>query len=510
MSDIVFNNIPGAGLSAPIFSFEVNSGGQYQQVDRFIIVGKKTAAGTMALNSPVPVFDQNTVDAFAGPGSQLREMFRICAQNAPAAPFWIMAIDDSSLVAATWTNTIGTLPGVGVGTFEIMGEQIQIPVGAADTPTTIAAAIAAAVNAYYNPLTGAMLPVTATSAAAVLTYTARNKGLEFNEVDFYVNSKLPNNIFAASGVWTLAAGTAGSGSPSVAAALAVLGDDPADYIVSPWSDATSLGVYNTLDSDVSGRWAWLRQSYGHVWSASVGSFSALTTLGLTLNDRHTTVMGCIAPGANGTPHPTWLWVSAIAARLQSWLSDCVTGNVSRNHSGLVLQGIRAPRDRSVWPNYNGRNVLINSGISTFKVGADGSVQIDKIVTTYRTGTSGNPDTVFRDIQAMYQVAGGLKYMRAVLAQEHGTKAIADSNPGSLGAISTPADIQATFIHAYSQLCTNGVFEHADTFAQLLTVQRNSQNPARVDAFVPLDRVNPLDILAANATVYQAFPGQIAA
>jgi hypothetical protein len=37
------------------------------------------------------------------------------------------------------------------------------------------------------------------------------------------------------------------------------------------------------------------------------------------------------------------------------------------------------------------------------------------------------------------------------------------------------------------------------------VQINAGNPNRVDAFVPLDRVNPLDIIAANATVYQQFP-----
>ncbi len=505
-SPILFNNIPGSGPVAPIFTFEVNSGGQYEQIDRFIIIGHKTSAGSMAFDQPIVVSSQNQVDAYAGPGSQLREMYRIAVQNAPATPFWIMAIDDSALTAASWTLTVGALPGVGVGVFEVCGEQIQIPVGAADTPTTIAAAIAAAINAYWNPLTGAMLPVTAAAASAVVTLTARNKGAIFNETDFYVSPLIQGNLFAAAGVWTLAVATAGAGTPAgVAAALAVLGDDPADFVVCPWSDTTSLGSYTAWGSDINGRWAWNRQSYGHVWCASRGTFSALTTLGLTMNDRHTTILGCLAPGANGTPHPSYLWIAAFAARVSPWLMDCTTGNVSRNQTGLVVQGLRPPRDRSVWPNYTGRNTLNSSGISTWQAGADGSVQVAKIITTYQTGSSGQPDTVFRDIQAMYQVSGGLEFMRAGLATAFGQKAIAPSNPGNLGAIATPADIKAGFIQLYSQLCSQGVFADSATFASLLNVVQNASNPDRVDVFCPLERVNPLDILAANATVYQQFP-----
>jgi phage tail sheath gpL-like len=508
---ILFNNIPGAGLVSPIFTFEVNSGGQYAQIDRFILIGHKTAAGSMALDQPISVASQDQVDAYAGPGSQLREMYRIAAQNAPATPFWIMAIDDSALTAATWTLTIGSFSGVGVGTFKVCGEKIQISVGAADTPTTIAAAVAAAINAYYNPLTRAMLPITASAAAAVITITARNKGAIFNETDFYVDALIQGNVFAQAGVWTLAVATAGVGTPTgVAAALAALGDDPADFVVCPWSDSTSLGSYTAWGSDVSGRWAWSRQSYGHCWCANLGAFSALTTLGLTMNDRHTTILGCIAPGARGTAHSSYLWIAGFAARVSTWLMDCVTGNVSRNQTGLVVQGLEPPRDRSVWPNYSGRNTLLSSGVSTWSVGADGSVRVDKLITTYRTGSSGQPDTVFRDIQAMYQCSGGLSFLRAGLATLFGQKALANSNPGNLGAIATPADIKAGFVSLYSQLCNQGVFQDASTFASLLSVQINAANPDRVDVFCPLERVNPLDILAANATIYQQYPQSLAA
>lgn len=501
---IQFSNIPGTGLVAPIFTAEFNSGGQYTAVDRIILIGHPISTGTMALNTPIPVSSLNQVAQLAGAGSQLYDMARIALRNAPALQLWIMAISDSTLTAFTFIQTVAS-PTPGVGYFDLHGERIQVAISSADTATTVAAAVVAAVNAYSNPLTGAVLPVTAASTAGVITFTARNKGAIFNEIDIHVPAESAN-VFAQSGVFVGSAGTAGSGAPTtVAAALAALGDNPADFVVCPFSDSTSLAAYAAWSNDQTGRWAWSRQSYGHVWSAQRGNFAALTTAGLALNDRHLTMFGCMAPGANGTPHPSWLWISAIAARLFPFLTDITYGNISVAFRGLNLVDIKPPRDPSVWQSYMGLNTLNQSGISTFEVAADGTVKISKIITTYQTGTAGQPDAVFRDINAVYQCSEGMKFIRAGLADQFSQKAIANSNPGSLGSLVTPGDIKAAFVGLYSVLCVNGVFQDADTFAQLLKVAINSINPNRVDVFSPMERVNPLDILAINAMIYQQYP-----
>lgn len=616
MDGISFNYIPGSGLTAPIFSFEVNSGGQFQDVNRLILVGHGLSNALLAPNTPYPVANQNDCDAQVGAGSMLREMFRIASANAPATPIWIVNLPDSG-VAPVDQVTIGALGTTGVGVFEICGERIQITIGSADTPTTIAAAIAAAINGYYNNLTGTMLPVTATSSGAIVTITSVHKGAIMNDIEIYVPSNPVGNIFANAGVWSRARTVKGSGFPTVANALAALGSDPADFVVSPWSDSTSLGAYTTWASDINGRWAWNRQEYGHCWTAMATSFAALTTTGLAQNDRHTTIIGDIAgvpasdiltftgqptaaqtvsitangatsnvafvasgptglqvaiagtealtvaallaflqastdpvlsqctyaasgsaaiivsalvPGAagnaiglatnvsgasvtgatltgglDGSPHPSWLWTAGFAARVYPWLTDTTTGNVSRNQTGLVVQGLKPPRARSLRLNYTSKNTLNNSGISTYQIGADGTVQIAKLITTYRTGSAGQPDTVFRDVQALYQTSGGLKFLRAQVGVEQANKGLADSNPGNLGAITTPADITASFINAYGTLCTRGVFQDAATYAKLFRAAINGQNPDRVDVFSPMERVNPLDILACNATIYQQFP-----
>ena len=603
--DILFNNIPGSGLTAPIFSFEVNSGGQYSQIDRFIIVGHATAAGSIQPGTLVPVSDQNTVDQLTGGGSMLREMFRLAAKNAPAAPFWLLAVAEVG-IAAQWALTVAALSGTGVATLMVAGEAITVAVGATDTPASVAAALAAAVNGYYDQLNKTMLHVTAVASGAVVTFTSRHKGVIFNETDFYCPSLAGSNLFALPGAVAIARTVDGAGAPVVGSALAPLADDPADYVVCPWTDPLSLGAYASFSGDVSGRWAWNRQSYGHVWAATSGTFASLVTLGLGLNDRHLSIIGRIhspfaayslalpqnpvagqtitiagtavtfgsgagqvavgadvattlanlvtflsvsadpglkkftygagtgallltaavsgtlgnylavattVPGAtvsqttasNGNPRASWQWDVGFASRLSPWLSDCVTGNVSRNQSGLVVQGIEPPRDRAVWPNYNGRNVLNNSGISTWTVGADGTLRIDKVVTTYRTGTAGQPDIVFRDIQSVYQVAGSLKFLRALLATEQSNKALATANPGSLGALTTPADVKGTLTHGVATLAARGVLQNADTTAKQLVVAINGDNPDRLDAYVPLERVSPFDVLAANATVYQRLP-----
>ena len=118
------------------------------------------------------------------------------------------------------------------------------------------------------------------------------------------------------------------------------------------------------------------------------------------------------------------------------------------------------------------------------------------------------DGVFRDVQALFQCAEGLKFMRTRWFDLFSQKAIAASNPGALGVIVTPADIKAGMVGIYAELCYRGVFQDSATFAKLLQVRINPDNQNRVDCFLPMERVNPLDILAANATIYQQYPNTL--
>lgn len=493
----MFNTIPG-NLIAPIVTFEVDSGGQFENRSRLLLIGHANAGAVIAANTPTPCPTIAEARRLAGAGSMLDDMVRLARANAPAQEIWILAVPETGSKGSR-TITVDSAPAAGAGVIEIAGEPVSFTVASGDTANAVAAAIAAAVNAYFNRLNGASLPLTATVETNVVTLTPRHAGAIANGVDINVPVLDGSNVLSSK--VTLAAPTAGAGTPDLSAGLAALGDDEFDWIVSPFSDATNVGRYSDLMSDVSGRWAWSRQIYGHVFYPLSDSIGNLTTAGLARDDRHLSIIPIIA--SSNAPNPIWQWVAAVAARIVPWLSDGATGNVSRNQSGLVIEGLQPPRDRAGWLDYATRDAFLGSGLSTWKVTASGDVVVDKIITTSRT-RNGVPDTTFRDVQKIGQLVYALRRFRADLTVEHGQKALADDNPGNVIAISTPRDIAATFIHSYQAMVMTGVLENVVAAAAVLQVKRNADNPNRIDIYAPLDMVNPLDVIAANAVVYSQF------
>lgn len=493
---VLFNSIPGSGLVAPLSAFELNSAGAYTGNSRMLLVGHATATGTIPADTPTLIGSQLDADRFGGAGSILREMFRVSRQNAPVQEIWATAPAETG-AASVWTLTVGAgaVGTAGVAYVDIAGERITLSISAADTVTTVAAALAAAINGYFNALTGAMLQITATSAVGVVTATFRHKGTIGNDYDFYV-PLVSGNLFTTTTL-TVINTTPGTGVPTLTTSLAAMLDNQYDMIVIPWSDTASLAAAIAALGDTSGRWAYSRQSYGHVFSVAEGTTATLTTLGLTYNDRHVTIIG--RPLA--APHPSYLWSAGITARVAPWLGDYTNGGVSRNQSNLVVVGLAPPRDRTTWYGYPVRNTLLQSGISTWTGDDFGNLAIDKLVTTNRIGPSSNPDLTFRDVQTMFQSMHGLRMIRADINAAHGNKALSPTNPGNNPAIVTPRDIKATEIGTLYKLEKAGILKNADAMAAALVVEIDASTPTRVNTFLALDNVHPFDILAANATLY---------
>ena len=501
---IGFNTIPG-NIRAPIISFEINSGGQFESASRLLLIGHKNTGAAAADNVPFRCNNVNEAIALTGKGSMLAEMLIAARRNAPAQDIWLLPVPPTG-TAEVRTVTVGAVPAAGgYGVVNIAGHEVALTIGAGDTAATVATALAAAISGFQDALTKSALPFGAAAAANVATLTARHAGAFATEIDIYVPTVAGGNAFT--GLFAFATTTPGAGVPDLSAGLAALGDDPFDWIVSPFADATNMGRYATVMSDISGRWAWSRQSYGHVFVPKTDTTGNLTTFGLGYDARHISALVRIAAGGDATPG--WVWAAAQVSRVVPWLSDGALGNVSRNQTGLVVEGVEAPRDRTRWMNdYATRDAFLGSGLSTYLVRSDGAVAVDKIITMQRTDGAGNVDTTFRDIQKIGQLIYALRRFRARLQAEHGQKAIADDNPGNLLALTTVRDIKATLVATYREM--PGVLENVETFVDALDVQRNPDNPNRVDVFAPLDMVNPLDVLAANATIYSQFPASLAA
>ncbi|NLS02320.1 hypothetical protein HGP14_02910 [Rhizobium sp. P32RR-XVIII] len=490
------SNIP-ANLTAPIFTFDVQSGGNFEAETRFIVLGHGLPAGTLPEGGIALCNTKHDARLLVGAGSMLESMFLAARRNAPTQEIWIGRVADTG-TAEIRTITVGTVPADGgQGVLQIAGETISIEIAAGATANAVASAIAAAINGYYNSLKGYSLPFTATVSTNVVTITARHKGTYAAGIDIYI--PVLDAINAFNGVLTFATATPGAGVPSLTNVLAAMNDDPFEIIVSAFGDATSLGLLDTFLNEVSGRWSYAQQIYGHAFYPKTDTSSNLASFALARDTWHLSMIPMLSGGGLATPE--YQWVSAFVARIAPWLGGGANGDVSRNQTGLVVQDVLAPRDRNYWMDYATRDAMLKNGVSTWSVNRNGDVTIDKIITHQQT-TDGAPDTTFRDIQAVFQVTYALKKFRADLAFEHANKALAQDNPSNLDAVTTPKDIRATLFHTYQSM--PGVLKNAIAVLPSIVVTIDQDNPNRVNAQLPMDRVNALDIFAGLATVYSQF------
>ncbi|WP_176083121.1 phage tail sheath subtilisin-like domain-containing protein [Martelella sp. HB161492] len=481
-------------LVAPLFTFDVQSGGAFSSETKAIILAHGLAAGSLGEGEIALCTSKTEARNLAGRGSMLETMFIGLLRNAPTQQIYLARVADSG-TAEIRTITIGTPPAAGgQGVLQIAGNNVSVELSAGMTANDLATALAAATNDFYDEYKGYSLPFTATAATNVVTLTARHKGTYATDIDVYV--PVLDRVNAFSGLFTFATTTAGAGAPDLSDIIAAMNDDMFEIIISAFGDAANVALLKDFLNEDTGRWSYAQQLYGHAFYPFTGTSAELVAKAALQDNWHVTNISMLANGGNATPE--YLRVACVVGTIAEWLGGGSSGDVSRNQTGLVVQDVAAPRDRAYWMDYATRNVLLKNGVSTLTVDGSGDVTIDKIITQGMT-TDDVPDTTFRDIQVPYQLTYALKKFRADLASEHGNKAIADDNPGNLDAISTVKDIKATLYHSAAGM--PGVIENPATFLSNLVVTRDSENANRVNASLKIDVVNPLDIFAGVAKIY---------
>jgi phage tail sheath gpL-like len=160
--------------------YAAGASGAGSQRLRCLLVGMKTAAGSMTPNQDIlKVTSEDDVDAYCGVGSQLARM-AYKALKVDSVDVWIAAVAEPTGVQATATITpTGPQTTGGVLRFRIAGVTVVVTVGVTDTIATICTNIAAAFNA------NSKLPVTAAATATVVTLTCKNKGAQGNSWVLY-------------------------------------------------------------------------------------------------------------------------------------------------------------------------------------------------------------------------------------------------------------------------------------------------------------------------------------
>jgi len=481
---VSFNQIP-ASVRVPGTYIEIDNSralrGLTDWPAKVALIGQRVAAGTVSQAIPTRVTTADQARQYFGRGSNLAHMFEAWFRANPLAEVWGIALDDNVAgVAPTCTVTV-TGPSTAAGTIVLLigGRRVEVAVASGAAQNTIATAIQAAIAALAD------LPVTAAAATNVVTLTFRHKGTIGNSLDvrhsYYPGEALPAGVALA-----ITAMSGGTTNPSLQTALDAAADTWFTDWVLPYTDATNL---TALEAKLSAMGGPMQMRDAHGWTAISDTYGNLTTFGGGRNSQFVSALAL-----RGSPTPHWEWIATLAGVCVPALAT----DPARPVQTLAVPGVLPPAIASRFT-YTERDQLLRVGLSTIRWNDAGQAFVERVVTTYQTGPSGQPDISFLDVETMKTLAYLRWDLRTIIAQRFPRMKLADdgSEFARGQAVVTPSVIRSEIIARFRQWESAGLVEGIEQFKQDILVVRNASDPNRVDALVPPDIVNQLRVVAAQ-------------
>lgn len=469
--------------------------GQYIEIDhtkavrglpgmarRILVLGQRLATGIVPAGVLTRVTRKEDGVNYFGRGSMLAQMINAAIKVNPYTEMWALALDDLEAgVAATSAITVTGAPTeAGTAYLYIGGRRVAVGITAGMTPTEVASAIAAAVNADLD------MAVTAGSAVGVVTLTARHKGVEGSGIDvrwnYYDGERSPAGVTMA-----IAAGVAGSGNPDVLAAIAAMSTGAYYSIVMPWADTANLVA---MEGELQSRWGGMDMRAGHVFTFKSATAAGLSTFGSTRNSPHSTIFGL-----NKSPSLPWV----IAAQAAAGVEFRGGNDPAVPFRGIELPDVMAPAEADRLTQTE-RNLVLHDGISTIIFDESGKAMVEQVITTYQTNTFGLDDRSLLKLNTKWTVDYMRYVFRFAVARDYPAHKLAGDDvleriaPGQK--IATPKLIRNTLIAAAMQLEYVGLLEDLAGFKRDLIVLRSEADECRVNAVLPPNVVNQFDVFAA--------------
>jgi phage tail sheath gpL-like len=288
----------------------------------------------------------------------------------------------------------------------------------------------------------------------------------------------------------------GVGVPTFDNLIIAMGEQEFEYIAVPYTDSTSLLAWDQeMGFSDSGRWGWQRQHFGHCFSARRGNYSDLVTYGLSGIGQNSGVISIMAFELP-TPTPMYEMAAAYTAKAQRALSN----DPARPLQTLQLVGTLPAKLHDRF-NFIELNSLASSGLAIQKCWeGSGMPQIAREQTTYLYNLYGQGDDSYELVTTLATLAKLLRNQRHAITSKYPRHKLANDgtrfSPGQ--AIVTPGIIKAELVAQYRQDEWDGLVEDTRNFKRFLLVERDSNNPNRVNVLYPPDLINQLRIFAVLA------------
>lgn len=472
---ISFSDVP-SGIRVPFAYVEFDDSRALQgpslMPHELLVIAPRLAAGTVAELVPFVATNADQVRAKAGAGSIAHMMAKSLFQNNRLTKTTFVLQDISGTAAVHTITVSGTSTAAGTIALYIAGVRIQVTVA-----TGLAAAAVAALIEAELDLEVADLSVTASVASAVVTCTAKNDGATGTDIDFrdsyYQGEELPAGISIA-----YANSTPGSGAPDISEVWAVLGEEHYTVWAVAYDDPTNLALLKTEMDDRANS---LRQLGAVAIVGTTDTHANLLTFGAAQNSERISLAGIYS-----SPTPPWEWAAAAAGQT----AESARNDPARPLQRLPLRGVLAPATADRFDLVE-RDLLLNDGVATYTIAADGLVRIERQITTFQTNASGAPSTAFLDIETPLT----LEYLRYDFRNQLLTKyprhklASDGSRFGAGQVVLTPKTARAEAVNIARGWESLGLVEGIDQFSEDLIVERNLQDPNRLDFLLPPDLVN---------------------
>ncbi|ELY2745828.1 phage tail sheath subtilisin-like domain-containing protein [Cronobacter dublinensis] len=324
---------------------------------------------------------------------------------------------------------------------------------------------------------------------AKVTLTAKYSGEAGNQIPLMLNyygaisgEEIPDGLTVS-----LSAMQDGAGVVSLDSVIAAMGDEPFDFIGLPYNDAATLRQMGEEMNDSSGRWSWSRQLYGHVYTAKIGTLTDLVAFGEALNDPHLTIAG-YEPKTQTAPE------ELLASRLGRQAVFIRNDPARPTQTGEITGALPAPVGERF--SMTERQSLLTHGIASSTVNS-GTLLIERDITTYQKNKFGVADNSYLDSETLHTSAYVLRKLKSVITTKYPRHKLANDGtrfgPGQ--AIVTPSVLRGEMCAAYREMELAGIVENFDVFKKYLIVERNADDPNRVDVLFPADYVNQLRVFA---------------
>ena len=482
---VSFNTIP-SGIRVPLFYAEMDNSAAATPTNQTasLLIGQMAEGGKAVADQPVFVSTPAMAKELFGRGSMIARMVEAYRKVDSFGQLVVIPIADGSGTAATGKITVtGNAAESGTISLYIGSDRVQVAIPNGTSAEQAAKAISDAITLNKD------LPVKAQNSAGAVTLTAKNKGTLGNDITIALNLRGAINgekLVMGLGV-EIEKMSKGATDPELTKALAAMGDEQYDFIGMPYCEAATLDKLAEKMNDTSGRWSPFQMIFGHVYSAKRGDVNTLVTFGKTRNCQHETVVG-VEPAL---PTHTAEVLAAYVARTAVFIS----ADPARPTQTGVLTGVMASPAGSRFVQ-NERQTLLENGIATLTTTV-GSVMIERAITTYQKNAFGDADASYLDSETLHTSAYVIRQMKSIITSKYGRHKLASDGTrfGAGQAIVTPSVIRGELIALYRRLELEGIVENADLFKKYLIVERNINNPNRLDVLFPPDYVNQLRIFA---------------